>query len=108
LERDVQKKVIDHAKKVGFRPFKRMMFAGYGRSGDPDFEFNGPGRWTFFIEFKATGETSSDLQLRRQQELRDLGFNVYVVDDSVVGKRIVDREWEWCMGRPARRRRLGT
>lgn len=92
LEKDIQKKVVDYAKEKGWRPFKRSMFAGYGKSGDPDYEFNGHHRHTFFIEFKAPGKECTPKQLKAHEELCALGFTVYVIDDVERGVLAVNRE----------------
>jgi hypothetical protein len=96
LEKSIQTEVVAYAKSLGWRPFKRSTFAGYGRSGDPDYEFNkkrksGIGGFTFFIEFKAPGKDSTELQARMQKELSDMNFPVMSdCDDVDAGKHFVD------------------
>lgn len=61
----------------------------YGTAGWPDWLVLIKPRCAGFIELKAEGETCTKLQLQRQQELRDLGFEVTVVDNRVIGKRVI-------------------
>lgn len=93
-EKDIQHKVVSYAKQRGFRPFKRTTLGPYGTTGDPDYEFNGLGRHTFFIEFKAPGKTSTPKQVQAQEELQALGYHVYECDNVADGEAIIDAELE--------------
>lgn len=92
LEKDIQKKVVAYAKSLGFRPFKRSTYGPYGKSGDPDYEFNRNG-YTFFIEFKAPGKHSTPKQKKMQEELMAQNFAVYECDDVQFGIDTVDEEF---------------
>ena len=51
-----------------------------GMAGIPDRLILGAGGLTAFVELKALGKTPTALQIRRHEQLRDLGFQVEVVD----------------------------
>ena len=95
-EAKIQKGVVEWAR----REYKGKLLARknqagrYGTGGWPDYEFNVIGGHTFFIEFKAPGEKPTTLQTQRHEELRALGFRVYVVADVNSGKKIVQGEME--------------
>ena len=92
LEKDIQRRVVAYAKEKGFRPYKRTTLGPYGKTGDVDYEFNGPGGYTWFCEFKAPGKKPTPKQWQAIEELQALGYQVYVCDDAVEGFRMVDRE----------------
>jgi|TARA_R110000803_G_scaffold116981_1_gene185536 Holliday junction resolvase len=86
LEKTIEKQVCDYAKQKGWLVYK---FVSPGQRGVPDRIFLREGS-CFFIEFKATGKKPSKLQWRKINELRDIGFDVYVIDKVHEGKIIVD------------------
>lgn len=71
---------------------KLTMLGMYGEVGHPDLEFNVKGGYTFLIEMKAPGKTSTPIQKARQEQYRALGFNVYECDNLAEGRRIVAEE----------------
>ena len=52
-----------------------------GTSGWPDRIVLLPGGRVGFVEVKAPGEVSRPLQVHRHEQLRRLGYRVYVLDD---------------------------
>lgn len=95
LEKDVDGKIVDYAKKTyGALVLKLTMLGRYGIAGLPDRLFLGRGRVIFFIEMKKPGGKTSKIQDYMHQLLVGFGFNVYVVDDVEVGKAIVDKEFQ--------------
>jgi hypothetical protein len=76
---------------------KMTMLAQYGEAGAPDwavFVRAKPKGYVFFMELKnPDGKWEcTDKQLHYHEQLRTLGFNVYVVDDLEKGKRIIASE----------------
>lgn len=65
---------------LGGRAFK---FISPGNSGVPDRLVLLPGGQAFFVELKAPGRTSTDLQLLQQGRITELGFDVSVIDSKV-------------------------
>ena len=88
LEKNIEKKVCDYAKKNGVLQFK---FTSPGRRGVPDriFMINGK---VFFIEFKATGETPSIEQLAVHRIITHHGIKVYTVDNVDTGIAAIYKE----------------
>lgn len=88
LESKIEKAVCDYAKKTyNFKPYK---FTSPARRSVPDRLFCGPGNIHFFIEFKATGKDATDAQQREITKLLERDHIVYVIDDIIIGKQLVD------------------
>ena len=77
LEKDIEKYLRDQVKKLGGKAYK---FVSPGNSGAPDRMVCLPGGRIYFVELKAPGKKPTVLQLRQMKLLRDLGFNVKVID----------------------------
>ena len=77
LEKDIEKKLVEEAKKKWCIPVK-LLSANY--NGLPDRLILSPGEKCGFVELKAPGKKPRAIQLKRHRELRALGFKVYVVD----------------------------
>lgn len=90
LEKEIEKKVCDHAKAKGFHVYK---FSSPNHVGVPDRLFIGPGRSLFFIEFKRDGGKPTAMQEREAMRISECGFIVYLVDNVEQGKEIIDLEW---------------
>lgn len=92
-ERSIEKSVCRYAVRRGLRERK---YTSPGRRGVPDrllwIPNTTPFPRVFYIEFKATGEEPTKLQLKEHERLRADGFTVYVCDDIEEGKQIID--WE--------------
>lgn len=79
LEKDVQKKSVDFARKQGWWARK---FSSHANRSVPDYLFakREPVRDKFSVEFKAPGKTSTDAQVEEQEEMRAAGWDVYEID----------------------------
>lgn len=75
-ERDIESWAVREATKAGWwcRKFKAP-----GRRSAPDRVFARYGR-VFFVEFKATGETPTELQADEHAKMRAAGLTVYWTD----------------------------
>ena len=91
LEKDIEKKVCDYAKQVGFLVYK---FSSPNHVGVPDRMFVGQYQHVFWIEFKAKGKQPTPVQEREARKLIDCGFEVFLVDDVEYGKEIVREQHE--------------
>ena len=86
LESKIENAVCNYGRKLGWLMWK---FKSPSQKGVPDRICIGNGK-TIFIEFKATGETPTDLQERIHKMIRDRGVHVYAVDDINVGIKLLD------------------
>jgi hypothetical protein len=86
LEKDIERKVCDYAKKRGCLAYK---FTSPGKRSVPDRLFITPTGRVFFIEFKREGKKPTDGQWREIHRLRDAEQDVFVVDNADAGKQIV-------------------
>ena len=86
----VQNPVVRHARATGWLAWKMRI---EGRNGCPDFLMmkNGAAIW---MEFKSPTGSLSPQQHLRIKDLRDHGFEVHVVDDPEVGKRLLDEAFD--------------
>lgn len=87
IEADVEKPVCKYAEGKGFLAYK---FKAPGRAGMPDRIFLKAHGIIFFIEFKRPGEPPRKLQNYIHKMIRACGFDVHVVDDVELGKKIID------------------
>lgn len=76
LEKEVEKKWCDVAKRFGWKAYK---FSSPGNSSVPDRMFIRNG-FVFFIEFKRPGKTATENQLEEHKVLREQGMLVWVID----------------------------
>lgn len=89
LEKDIEKKVCDYAKKLGCLCYK---FASPARRSVPDRLFIMPGgRGVFFIEFKRLGCKPTPAQEIEIAKIKKQGICVFVVDTVGMGKDAVNR-----------------
>ena len=65
-------------------------FVSPGMDGMPDRLVLLPGGRIAFVELKAPGEVPRPLQLHRHQQLRNLGFSVFVIDSPEQIPRMLD------------------
>lgn len=86
LENQIERSVCAYAQKLGFLTPK---FSSPARAAVPDRLIIGHGK-IFFIEFKATGKTPTPAQQREHQRYRDQGAVIFVVDDIIKGRFVVD------------------
>lgn len=76
-EKEVEQKLVRAVRSAGGLALK---FVSPGLAGVPDRLLLFPGGRVAFCEVKAPGEKPRPLQLHRMEQLRKLGFRVYVVD----------------------------
>ena len=67
-----------------------LKFVSPGWAGAPDRLCLLPGGKIFFIELKRPGERPRKIQLKRHEELRKLGFSVYVIDGKEYVLDLID------------------
>ena len=87
LEKDIEKKVCAYAKEHGLLVYK---FTSPSRMAVPDRMFIGRKGLVFFIEFKRAGEKPTPAQTREHERLAAHGMSVFVIDDVVKGKLVID------------------
>jgi hypothetical protein len=89
LEKDIEKKVCDYAKSKGMLVYK---FTSPSCRSVPDRQFLVDGGRVFWIEFKRKGCKPSPGQEVEIAKIRSKKHTVYVVDNVIDGKRIIDLE----------------
>ena len=77
LEKEIEQKLVRAVKAAGGICPK---FVSPGMDGMPDRLILMPGGHMAFAELKAPGKKPRPLQLHRHDQLRSLGFQVFVVD----------------------------
>ena len=87
LEKQIEKKVTDYAKSVGYISFK---FNSMSCRAVPDRLFITPYGFIIFIEFKRVGAQPTEKQRLTIDKLRAQGCLVFVVDNVDEGKEIVN------------------
>lgn len=87
LEKQIEQRVCDYAKGKGWLVYK---FTSPNRAAVPDRLFIAPGGRVIFIEFKREGQKPTAPQAREHERLRAQGVQVYVIDNVVDGKAVVD------------------
>ena len=75
----IERKLIRAVRRSGGLALK---FVSPGMAGVPDRLLLFPGGRAAFAEVKAPGEKPRPLQVHRMEQLRKLGFRVYVVDSE--------------------------
>lgn len=88
LERDIENKVVKHAKKRGLVVRKMN---GLGNRSWPDRLFMGRDASILWIEFKREGEEATPDQLLNHEMLKELGHHVHMVDDVNDGIALVNK-----------------
>lgn len=78
-EKDVEQRLFKAVRQSGGLALK---FVSPGFNGVPDRLLLFPGGRLAFCEVKAPGENPRPLQVHRMEQLRSLGFRVYVVDSE--------------------------
>lgn len=87
LEKKIEAAVCDYAKSKGWLVYK---FTSPARAAVPDRLFIAPGGRVIFVEFKREGQKPTVPQSREHERLRAQGVAVYVIDNVVDGKAVVD------------------
>ena len=86
-EKDLEQKLVKAIRQAGGMCPK---FVPPGLAGMPDRLVLLPGSRMAFVEVKAPGEKPRPLQRRRHEQLRSLGFLVYVLDDPDQISRLLE------------------
>jgi len=86
-ESKIEKSTCAHATTLGWWAIKINPF---GIRGFPDRMFLGSGGRILFIEFKAPSKKPRKLQVYMINKLKDLGFEVHVIDSIPEGKKVFD------------------
>lgn len=81
----IERKAMEYAESRGWWQIKIMRAS---KNGYPDRELIRNGR-TVRIEFKAPGQKPSLQQLKRHQEIRDHGGEVFVIDNLEEAKALL-------------------
>lgn len=89
LEKDIERRVCDYAKRNGLLSFK---FTSPSHAGVCDRMFVSSTGKVWFAEFKREGKKPTPLQARHHQDLVKRGVTVYVIDSVNTGKEVVDHE----------------
>lgn len=87
LEKQIERKVCDYAKEQGLLVYK---FTSPARMAVPDRMFVNRQGVVFFIEFKRAGEKPTPAQLREHERLSQHNIFVFVIDDVIKGKLVID------------------
>lgn len=88
LEKVIEKTVKDYAKSKGFYVRK---FNSEGRRSVPDALLINPRGHVFFIEFKRLGKKPTKAQLLEHKALEKVHLKVYVVDNIINGRFVIDQ-----------------
>ncbi len=88
LEKQIEERVGTYAKEQGFLVYK---FTSPQRAAVPDRLYITPRGKVFFVEFKREGMKPTPAQQREHERLREQGVMVYVIDNVVMGKFMVDQ-----------------
>jgi len=75
----IEKKLVQKSKSMNGRCWK---FVSPGLRGVPDRICLLPNGRIIFVELKKLGKNPDPLQLKRHKELRDLGFDIRVIDSE--------------------------
>ena len=78
-EKDIETYLRDQVKTIGGKAFK---FVSPGNNGVPDRLVCLPGGRAVFVELKAPGKKTTNLQRAQHERLKALGFRVWVVDSK--------------------------
>ncbi len=87
LERDIERAVCKYAESRGMLQYK---FTSPARNSVPDRLLITPVGVVWFIEFKAPGKKATPQQEREHRRLEAQGVKVFVVDDVMMGKMVID------------------
>lgn len=86
-EKDIEAYLVKKVKESGGRAYK---FVSPGNTGVPDRLVLLPKGVTVFVELKAPGKKSTDLQLVQQKRIKDLGHFVIAIDSKEGVDKLVD------------------
>jgi hypothetical protein len=87
LEKDIEHKLVMEVKRVGGLALK---FTSPGMVGVPDRIILMPNGKIAFAELKAPGKKPRAIQVKRINQIRQLGFKVYVIDNTQMIGGVID------------------
>jgi len=87
LEKEIEGKVCDYARSKGVLAYK---FTSPARAAVPDRLFIAPDGRVWFCEFKREGAKPTPAQEREHTRLREQKVNVFVIDNVIEGKNMID------------------
>ena len=87
LEKQIEAAVCDYAKTKGILAYK---FTSPSRAAVPDRLFINKHGTVWFCEFKSEGKKPTAAQYREHERLRGHEVSVFVIDNVVAGKAMVD------------------
>ncbi len=86
-EQRIERQLVQQVSKLGGLALK---FVSPGMAGVPDRLLLFPGGKAVFVETKAPGKKPRPLQVHRHEQLRALGFRVYVIDEMKQIREVLD------------------
>ena len=86
-EQRIERQLVQQVSKLGGLALK---FVSPGMAGVPDRLLLFPGGKAVFVETKAPGKKPRPLQMHRHEQLRALGFRVYVIDEMKQIREVLD------------------
>lgn len=87
LEKEIEAKVCEYARNKGVLAYK---FTSPARAAVPDRLFIAPDGRVWFCEFKREGQKPTSAQDREHTRLRQQKVNVFVIDNVIEGKNMID------------------
>ena len=87
IEKEIEGKVCDYARSKGVLAYK---FTSPARAAVPDRLFIAPDGRVWFCEFKREGAKPTPAQEREHTRLREQKVNVFVIDNVIEGKNMID------------------
>ena len=87
LEKEIEAKVCEYARGKGVLAYK---FTSPARAAVPDRLFIRQDGLVWFCEFKAAGKKPTPAQEREHTRLREQKVNVFVIDNVIEGKTMID------------------
>jgi hypothetical protein len=93
LEKQIETAVCDYAKTKGILTYK---FTSPSRAAVPDRLFINKHGTVWFCEFKRQGAKPTAAQYREHERLRGHEVSVFVIDNVVAGKAMVDYMVDVC------------
>lgn len=87
LEKEIEERVCEYAKKNGVLAYK---FNSMNRASVPDRLFIDTTGYMWFCEFKRRGQTPTPAQTREHVRLQNSNVTVFVIDNVVDGKLMID------------------
>ena len=86
-EQRIERQLVQQVSKLGGLALK---FVSPGMAGVPDRLLLFPGGRAVFVETKAPGTKPRPLQVHRHEQLRALGFRVFVIDEMKQIREVLD------------------